>query len=378
MQDRRTEKKTLASKLGSPALRKEKRERDEAAYFDNYAWVDIHEDMLKDRARTDAYRDAILQNRALFKDAVVLDVGCGTGILSLFAAKAGARLVYAVEASDMAETAARVVKTNKLESVVKVVKGKIEDVEIPDKVDVIISEWMGYFLVFESMLNSVIVARDRFLKDSGSMFPRHAKLHLGLFHWPQMIEEKVEFWDNVYGFDLSDIKPLAMKSICHEPVVDGLTLENEMTDSVVIKQIDCQSVTADELSAWNCKFSLKTNIAGDCLGYFAWFDVEFPCSAEVPMKPLPDIKAGLPAAKRRKPDQCSGIVLSTAPDKEETHWGQTLFYFKEPLRLQQDDEVVGCIEVSANPLFVRDTDVKINFETSGTLVTQGTLSLIHI
>lgn len=55
-------------------------------YFDSYSHFSIHEEMLKDKNRTYAYRDAIKNNPELFKDKVVLDVGCGTGILSIFAA----------------------------------------------------------------------------------------------------------------------------------------------------------------------------------------------------------------------------------------------------------------------------------------------------
>lgn len=53
--------------------------------------------MLRDKVRTDAYRDFITGNRALFEGKVVLDVGCGTGILSMFAVAAGAEHVFAVD-----------------------------------------------------------------------------------------------------------------------------------------------------------------------------------------------------------------------------------------------------------------------------------------
>nr|KAF6273767.1 protein arginine methyltransferase 1 [Pipistrellus kuhlii] len=62
-------------------------------YFDSYAHFGIHEEMLKDEVRTLTYRNSMFHNRHLFKDKVVLDVGSGTGILCMFAAKAGARRV---------------------------------------------------------------------------------------------------------------------------------------------------------------------------------------------------------------------------------------------------------------------------------------------
>lgn len=76
----------------------------------------------------------------------MLDVGCGTGILSMFAAKAGARKVIGIECSNIVEYARRIVADNDLSDIVTIVKGKVEEVTLPDnieKVDVIISEWMG-------------------------------------------------------------------------------------------------------------------------------------------------------------------------------------------------------------------------------------------
>ena len=63
-------------------------------YFDSYSHFGIHEEMLKDEVRTRSYMNAIEQNRHLFKGKVVLDIGCGTGILSMFAARAGAKCVF--------------------------------------------------------------------------------------------------------------------------------------------------------------------------------------------------------------------------------------------------------------------------------------------
>jgi protein arginine N-methyltransferase 1 len=154
-------------------------------YYENsYAHFGIHEEMLKDKVRTETYQKAILRNPHLFKNKVVLDVGCGTGILSLFAAQAGAKLVIGVDLSSIAEQAAQIVALNKLDDRVKIMRGKIEDVDLaefgvaPGGVDIIISEWMGYMLLYESMLDSVIVARDKWLRKGGLIFPDRASLFI--------------------------------------------------------------------------------------------------------------------------------------------------------------------------------------------------------
>ena len=103
--------------------------------------------MLKDEVRTYTYKNSMLHNKHLFKDKVVLDIGAGTGILSMFAAKAGAKKVIAVECSGIVELAERIIKDNHLDKKIKVIKGRLEEITLPDgitSVDIIISEWMGY------------------------------------------------------------------------------------------------------------------------------------------------------------------------------------------------------------------------------------------
>ncbi len=84
-------------------------------YFDSYAHFAIHEEMLKDEVRTMAYRNAICRNKHLFEGKVVLDIGCGTGILSMFAATAGAKLVIGVDMSGIIEHAKKIVAQNNLQ-----------------------------------------------------------------------------------------------------------------------------------------------------------------------------------------------------------------------------------------------------------------------
>ena len=113
----------------------EKDEGEDDYYFNSYSHFGIHEEMLKDQGRTHAYRDALLKNAHIIKGKVVLDVGCGTGILSMFAAQAGAKHVYAVDNSNMAYTCREIVKANGFEDRITVIKGDIETIELPvDKV----------------------------------------------------------------------------------------------------------------------------------------------------------------------------------------------------------------------------------------------------
>lgn len=90
--------------------------------------------MLRDKVRTSTYASFILNSPELFRDAIVLDVGCGTGILSLFAARAGAKRVFAVDASEsIAQKARKIIKTNGLGDVITYVS--LEMIILPSDTD---------------------------------------------------------------------------------------------------------------------------------------------------------------------------------------------------------------------------------------------------
>ena len=83
-----------------------------------------HESMLQDEVRCKAFRDALFE--VVTPDSVVLDIGAGTGILSIFAAQAGAKKVYAVERSPVAQCARQIVADNGLSDRVEVFQGEME------------------------------------------------------------------------------------------------------------------------------------------------------------------------------------------------------------------------------------------------------------
>ncbi|KAA0197299.1 Histone-arginine methyltransferase CARM1 [Fasciolopsis buskii] len=129
-------------------------------YFQFYSYLSQQQNMMQDYVRTSTYQRAILFNASMdFRGKVVLDVGAGSGILSFFAIQAGATKVYAVEASNMAAHCNTLVQANKLAGRIVVISGKIEEITLPEPVDIIISEPMGYMLYNERMLETYVHAR---------------------------------------------------------------------------------------------------------------------------------------------------------------------------------------------------------------------------
>ncbi|CAN4080910.1 unnamed protein product [Withania somnifera] len=344
----------------------------DTAYFNSYAHVGIHEEMIKDRVRTDSYRNAIFQHQNFITGKVVVDVGCGTGILSIFCAQAGARRVYAVDASDIAVQANEIVKANDLSDKVIVLHGRVEDVEIDEEVDVIVSEWMGYMLLYESMLGSVITARDRWLKPGGLILPSRATLYMAPATHPDRYSECVDFWRNVYGIDMSAIMPLAKQCAFEEPSVETITVENVLTWPQVVKNVDCYTVTSHELESITARFKFESIMRAPFHGFAFWFDVEFTGPAVFPLNngmppsfvepPNNNMTEGNQRKKRPHPND---LVLSTAPEDPPTHWQQTLVYFYEPLEVEQDQVIEGSLTLSQSKENARFMNIHLEYSSGG-------------
>lgn len=171
-------------------------------YFDYYSAMSNQQLMLEDSVRTTTYMEAIMQNSADFEGKVVVDVGAGSGILSFFAAQAGAAKVYAIEASTIAEVCRTLVEANGLSAVIEVVHGTVEGVELPEQADVLISEPMGFMLFHEQMLDSFVLAREKFLRPGGKIFPTKGTMYCGPVCDAEMHSEQVHranFWDLPQG-----------------------------------------------------------------------------------------------------------------------------------------------------------------------------------
>ncbi|XP_075996073.1 protein arginine N-methyltransferase 8-B isoform X4 [Genypterus blacodes] len=307
-------------------------------YFDSYAHFGIHEEMLKDEVRTLTYRNSMCHNKHVFKDKIVLDVGSGTGILSMFAAKAGAKHVYGIECSSISEYSERIIKSNQLDSVITIFNGKVEEVELPvEKVDIIISEWMGYCLFYESMLNTVIFARDKWLKEGGLMFPDRASLYVVAIEDRQYKDFKIHWWENVYGFDMTCIRNVAMK----EPLVDVVDNKQVVTNSCLVKEVDIYTVKPEDLS-FTSTFCLQIQRNDYIHALVTYFNIEFTKCHK---------KTG----------------FSTAPDAPYTHWKQTVFYLEDYLTVRRGEEITGSLAMKPNEKNIRDLDFTFELDFKGQL-----------
>lgn len=305
----------------------------EQRYFSSYDHFGIHEEMLKDQTRTLAYRSAIYQNANLFKGKVVLDVGCGTGILSMFAARSGAKHVIGVDMSNIINMAKKIVALNGFSDKITLIQGKMEEIELPfPKVDIIISEWMGYFLLYESMLDTVLYARDKYLVPGGIIMPDKASMHIAGIEDGEYKEEKIGFWRDVYGFDYSPFQEIVMS----EPLVDVVDQRSVSTSSYKICDLDLYTVKVEDL-AFSSNWHIKAARDDQVHALLVWFDIDFS-------------KVDIP------------VHFTTGPYGKYTHWKQTVFYLKDVISLKAGELIHGNISSAPNAQNIRDLDIELNYD----------------
>lgn len=313
-------------------------------YFQFYGYMSQQQNMMQDYIRTSTYQRAMLDNMADFQDKVVLDVGAGSGILSFFAIQAGARKVYAIEASSMAQHCQALVRNNKLSNDIIVIAGKIEEVIIPEMVDIIISEPMGYMLFNERMLETYLHAK-KWLKPGGKMFPTQGDLHMAPFTDETLYMEqcsKANFWyqNSFHSVDLSSLRESAVQEYFQQPIVDTFDIRICLARSQKYT-VDFQ--TAHETDLYNIEIPVSFVVmqSGTVHGLAFWFDVAFLGSQ-------------------------STVWLSTAPTQPLTHWYQVRCLLQTPIFVKQNQTLVGKVFLKSNKR--QSYDVEISLAIPGTTI----------
>lgn len=297
-------------------------------YFESYSFMDIHREMLEDKVRTNTYRSVLEENGGLMSGATVLDVGCGTGVLSIFAARGGASKVVAVDGSPAISKVAENIfirngYSGEQNGVIKVLSSKIENLESLgdiDKVDVIVSEWMGYALLFESMLDSVLLARDRFLKPGGAILPDVANIYLAL---GSREAEGLSFWSNVYDIDMSLVARSLRDYYLSHATVRNVNASDIVSNVLLLHRLDLAEMKREEqdfCSPFKLLLNSGSEMEGSCI--VLWFDTEFS-----------------PRFCTENPQ-----TLSTGPFGTPTHWAQTVLPLPEAInhgQMESNRRVIG-------------------------------------
>jgi SAM-dependent methyltransferase len=259
--------------------------------------------MVSDTFRTEAFARAISQ--VVKPGDVVLDVGTGTGILAMLAARAGARKVYAVDQSEIARLATDLVRANGLEDIVRVFRGPSSALDIGEKVDVLVSEWLGHFAFVEAMLDDVLTARDAHLAPGGRMIPGSVDVCLAPIDDPVLyVYDGPGFWrESVMGFDFSILEGAELSA--SRALQRRVAARSLLSPGQAIVSLNLETARhEDQWGRGHREYPVDRD--GMLNGFVGWFDAQL------------------------SPDE----RLGTGPHKPETHWRQSYLPFP-PMRVEK-------------------------------------------
>jgi SAM-dependent methyltransferase len=266
--------------------------------------LSYHARLLADVHRLDAFERAL---RARVRPGdVVLDLGCGTGILAMLAARRGAR-VHAVESMPVVRLARELVAANGVSHCVTVYHADLTTLPPVDLVDLVVGDFLGGFLVDDGMLPAVQAA-GRWLKPGGGFCPSRVQLHLAPVGGFALAGVDV-FRDPFYGLDLRAALPHALGECARANLPAASVLASPAL------YYDYLPPAAPEPFDRELRFVVER--AGVLRGLAGWFTAEL----------------------------AAGVTLSTAPGIE-THWGQRLFPLDD-LAVEPGDEVVTRLHLDA-------------------------------
>jgi protein arginine N-methyltransferase 1 len=250
--------------------------------------VEEHRLMLADRRRTNAFKAAISQ--CIKPGDRVVDIGAGTGILSLFACRAGAEKVYAIESTAMVSLARKFAEENGYADRVSFIHAHSLEARLPEKVDAVVSETLGHGGLEENILGSLLNARTRFLKPGGIIIPRRIIIYAAPAHVPQIIRRQ-KFWDTrKYGLDFRPAQEYAQNMVHPRRLQPGQIL----TKPQKIFDLDLRRIKRDRVFG-RARFCFSRSLTFS--GFACWFQAEL----------------------------AKNIILDNAPASPRTHWFQLFF-----------------------------------------------------
>jgi len=224
--------------------------------------------MVRDEVRNQCYRAAL--SRLITPESVVLDLGAGTGILGLMAASLGAARVYQVEPATPLEVSMELASANHLADKMIPLPGRIEEVALPEQVDVILSVFTGNFLLEEDLLPSLFYARDRYLKAGGALLPDKARMWCAPVAMPGFYTDMIDCWlDEQVEISHAALKKYAVNSIYYEHF-DSHPHEL-LAAPGMLRAVDFNC--ADEASCQSA-LQFKLNQDADVHGFLGWFDMQ--------------------------------------------------------------------------------------------------------
>ena len=153
-----------------------RRLKEKAGLVSGFSDIEMQLWMLNDEIRVEAYEKAIL--RGVKEGDVVVDVGAGTGLLSMLACRAGARRVYAIEETRIIDLARSLAKDNGYEQRITFLRGNSRKLELPERADAVVTETIGSFVFSEEIVSTLEDARARFLKPGGVLIPERVTVFL--------------------------------------------------------------------------------------------------------------------------------------------------------------------------------------------------------
>jgi type I protein arginine methyltransferase len=258
--------------------------------------------MIADAARTDGYLEALRQ--AVKPGAVVLDIGTGTGIFALMACQCGAARVYAVDPSEFVDLARQLAAVNGYADRIHFIQGISTRINLPEPVDVVVSELHGQLSFFEHLIPTIVDARRRLLAPGGHLIPREDTVWAAVVEVPQVYENLTSIWrENVYGLDLRPARALAINGGC----TAHLKPENLLAPAQIWWKLDFYTVEQPDAQA---ELTWKITRSGTAHGIALWFD-----SLLAP-----------------------GISYSNRPGEDRVH-GRSLLPWPEPVALNAGDQV---------------------------------------